>query len=46
MVKAGLISQQGLKRGAYYEAAEPLIEIRERTRNDRVPLDAGSLFDA
>lgn len=45
MVKAGLISQQGLKRGAYYEAGEPLIEIRERTRNDRTPLDAGSLFD-
>jgi Fic family protein len=46
MVRAGLISPRGSKRGAYYEAAPPLIEIVERAHEDRPPIDAESLFDA
>jgi Fic family protein len=45
MVKAGLVEQQGAKRGAYYVAAEPLVEVRDRIRADRQPIDASSLFD-
>jgi Fic family protein len=45
MARAGLIEQRGEKRGAYYEAAEALVEIRERIRADGLPVDAGSLFD-
>jgi Fic family protein len=46
MVQAGLIGQRGSKRGTYYVAADPLVEIRERIRAGRVPIDAKSLFDA
>ncbi len=45
MVNAGLIAQQGTKRGTYYIAADPLIEVREKIRADRQPIDAASLFD-
>ncbi len=45
MVRAGLVDKQGSKRGAYYVAAEPLVEIRKRARAERVPIDAGALFD-
>jgi Fic family protein len=45
MVQAGLISQRGSKRGTYYEAADALVDLRERVREDGPPVDAGSLFD-
>jgi Fic family protein len=45
MVRAGLISQRGSKRGAYYVAAGPLVEVREKVQGNRVVIDAGSLFD-
>jgi Fic family protein len=45
MVNAGLLVKRGAKRGTYYEAAEPLREIRERVRADRKPLTPESLFD-
>lgn len=45
MVNAGLISQRGTKRGAYYVAADRLVEVREKIRVSRQPIDAGSLFD-
>jgi Fic family protein len=46
MVRAGLIRQHGEKRGAYYEAANPLLEIHERIKDRGPAIDAGSLFDA
>ena len=46
MVQAGLIRQRGSKRGAYYEAADALAELREQIRDGGPPVDAGSLFDA
>lgn len=46
MVRAGLVNQRGSKRGTYYVAAKALVEVRERIRADRQPIDAGSLFDA
>ena len=45
MVNAGLIVQRGTKRGAYYVGAEPLMEVRNRVRANRQPIDADSLFD-
>lgn len=46
MVRAGLISLRGSKRGAYYEAAASLVEIRERIRDSGPTASAGLLFDA
>jgi Fic family protein len=46
MVRAGLLSQRGSKRGTYYDAANVLVEARQRIRDDGPPVDAGSLFDA
>jgi DNA-binding transcriptional ArsR family regulator len=46
LVEAGLLKQHGKKRGTYYVAAEPLEKIRNRARERRQPLDAGSLFVA
>jgi Fic family protein len=46
LVGAGLLEQHGKKRGTYYLAGPPLIEIRKRVRGDRQPLDASSLFVA
>lgn len=45
MVRAGLIVQRGSKRGTYYEAADPLIEIRQQIAESGSPVDTGSLFD-
>lgn len=45
MVRAGLIVQRGSNRGAYYVAADPLVELRERLRSRRLPVNAVSLFD-
>lgn len=44
MVQAELLVQRGKKRGTYYEADTQLVEIRNRNRADRQPLDAGSPF--
>lgn len=45
MVRAGLIRQHGEKRGAYYEAANPLLEIHERIKSKGPAIDPASLFD-
>lgn len=45
MVRAGLIAQRGSKRGTYYEAADPLIEVQQRAVELGPPVDTGSLFD-
>jgi len=45
MARAGLIAQRGSKRGAYYEAADPLIEVQQRAVELGPPVDTGSLFD-
>ena len=44
MVLAGLLKQQGAKRGTFYQAAEPLMKIATSVRRDRKTLDASSLF--
>jgi Fic family protein len=44
MVQAGLLKQQGAKRGTFYQAAEPLMKIATSVRRNRKTLDASSLF--
>jgi Fic family protein len=44
MVQTGLAGQRGKKRGTFYVAEKPLIEIRERARAGREQLSAESLF--
>jgi hypothetical protein len=44
MVRAGLLIQRGKKRGTYYVAGDPLLEIRNRIRADRGRLDVDSPF--
>ncbi len=44
MVDAGLLDRRGAKRGTFYQAGSPLIEIRAKITNDRQPLDADSPF--
>lgn len=44
IVNAGLLEQHGKKRGTYYVAGPPLVELRQRVRSGRKPLDAGDLF--
>jgi Fic family protein len=46
MVQAGLIEKRGSKRGTFYVAASPLIEIRDRVRMDRPGpvIEAESIF--
>lgn len=46
MVRAGLIRQHGEKRGAYYEAADALLEVHARVKDRVSAIDAGSLFNA
>ncbi len=46
LVEAGLLEQHGRKRGTFYVAAPPLVEIRERARAERQPIDASALFAA
>ena len=46
MVRAGLLKRLGAKRGTYYQAAEPLMEIAASVRRNRKILDASSLFAA
>ncbi len=45
MVRAGLITQRGSKRGTYYEAADPLMEVQRQAVELGPPVDTGSLFD-
>jgi Fic family protein len=44
MVRAGLLTQHGSKRGAFYVAADPLVEARESCRLGQ-PSDIDKLFD-
>jgi Fic family protein len=44
MVQAGLIDKRGSKRGTFYVAARPLIEVREKVRADRQPIEADPIF--
>jgi Fic family protein len=46
MVQAGLLKRLGAKRGTYYQAAEPLMEIAASVKRNRKTLDASSLFAA
>jgi Fic family protein len=46
MVQAGLLKRLGAKRGTYYQAAEPLMEIAAGVKRNRKTLDASSLFTA
>lgn len=45
MVNAGLLRSRGKNRGAYYEAAEPLVSVRVEARRTRQPIDTTTLFD-
>ncbi|MGZ4688181.1 MAG: Fic family protein [Acidimicrobiia bacterium] len=47
MVQAGLLTQKGSKRGTYYVAAEPILELRARIREPRTtaPINADGLFE-
>jgi Fic family protein len=45
MVNAGLLRPHGKNRGAYYEAADPLIKVRTTARQARHPIDTSRLFD-
>ena len=44
IVRSGLLAKKGTKRGTYYIAAEPLLDVRKRTRSGRTPIDAEGLF--
>lgn len=45
MVNVGLLRALGKNRGAHYEAARPLVDIRTAARADRRPIDPSGLFD-
>lgn len=44
MVNAGLLKQEGRKRGTYYTAGDPIREIVSSARANRTRIDASSLF--
>jgi Fic family protein len=44
MVKAGLLEKKGQKRGTYYVAARPLLDIRQKFMRGRQAIDTSSLF--
>lgn len=44
MVHVGLLRQFGAKRGTYYKAAGPALEIVAEVRRDRTPIDDSQLF--
>lgn len=46
MVNAGLLEQQGRKRGTSYTAGDPIREIVSRVKANRTRIDASSLFVA
>lgn len=43
-VKAGLLTKRGEKRGSYYVAGQPLLDIRSKIRSDRRPISADGIF--
>lgn len=45
MVNAGFLRAHGRNRGAYYDAAEPLVRIRTTARSARQQINTDSLFD-
>jgi Fic family protein len=45
MARTGLLEQHGAKRGAYYRAGKPLLEIHTQARSERTPIDADALFE-
>jgi len=45
MVKAGLLTQHGTKRGTFYQGAEPIQQVRAEIRAGRQPIDASSVFE-
>ncbi len=46
MVNAGLLRSHGKNRGAFYSAAEPLVQVRTQARRARQPIDTSRLFDS
>jgi len=46
MVKAGMLTQRGEKRGAHYVAADPLVELAGRIHGEQEPIEADALFEA
>ena len=44
IVKSGLFAKKGAKRGTYYVAAKPLLDIRKRIRSGRTPINTEDLF--
>ncbi len=45
MVNAGLLRAHGRNRGAYYDAGDPLRDIRIHARSSRRPIETSTLFD-
>lgn len=45
MVNVGLLRAHGRNRGAYYDAGDPLRDIRIQARSSRRPIDTSTLFD-
>lgn len=45
MVKAGLLRAHGRNRGAHYDAADPLRDIRTQARSTRHPINTSTLFN-
>jgi hypothetical protein len=45
MVRAGLLEQKGIKRGTFYIAGVPLLELRDKVRSSRQRIDAAGIFD-
>jgi Fic family protein len=45
LVNAGLLEQRGAKRGTFYVAAQPLLDLSTLTRSTRSPITAEGLFD-
>ena len=44
IVTSGLLVKKGAKRGTYYIAAKPLLDVREKIRSDRTPIETEGLF--
>lgn len=44
MAKTSLLEQRGKNRGSYYVSGPPLVEIRNRIRKGRQPVDTSKLF--
>jgi hypothetical protein len=44
IVRSGLLTKKGKKRGTYYIAAKPLLDIRDKIRSGRTPINTEGLF--